>query len=80
MCARFCDAGDTVASPAAEVSVVALRMNDPVVPAYGGEIDVERVAAALARVWPAVHASRLSADCSLRKRVDDDERLAIVVH
>lgn len=80
MCARLCDAGDAVASPAAEISVVALWMNDPVVPAYGGEIDVERVAAALARVWSAVHASRLSADCSLRKRVDDDERLAIVVH
>lgn len=80
MCARLCDAGDTVASSSAEVGVVAFRMNDPIVPPNGGKIDVERVAAAFARVWSAVHASRLSADRSLRKRVDDDKRLAIVVH
>lgn len=80
MCARFCDAGDAIASSAAKVGVVTFRMNNPIIPSDGGEVDVERIATTFTRARPAVDTSRLSINGSLRKRVDHDERFAIVVH
>lgn len=80
MCAGFRDAGDAVACTAAEVSVVALRMDDPVVPADGGEVDVKRVPAAFAGVRSAIDVPRLAAYRPLRKRVNHDEGLAVAMH
>lgn len=75
-----CDAGDAVASSTAEISVVTLRVNDPVIPTDRRKVNVKRISAAFTRVWAAVDASLFTThSVSAWKSVDDDERLVIVV-
>lgn len=78
--ASLSDASNSITSSAAEVSVVAFRVNNPIVPADCSEVNVERVTAALTRAWSTVHASRLPAYRPLRKRVNHNEWLSVVVH
>lgn len=80
MSAGLCYASNTIASATAEISVVAFRVDDPIVPADSGKIDVKRITTALARAWPTVYIPRLPTDCSLGKRINDDEGFSIVVH
>lgn len=80
MSSGFSDAGNTIASASAEISVVTFRVNNPIVPTDSREVNVKRIATTFTRIRTTVHASRLTAYRSLRKRVNHDERLSVVVH
>lgn len=76
----FCDTSHSIAGSSAEIGVVTFRMDNPIVPTNGGEVDVERITTTFTRTRTAVHASRLAAYRSLRKRVNHNKRFSVIVH